>query len=184
MRARLVPALVALAALAVGCSEGGDGETSPTLPPVTAAPSESPTAEAVPNEATAATPEGAAEFVRFFYETVEQSYQSQDPNAVRSLSAEGCMACKAFIDTIEGLRADGAKVREDYAVEVVSVEAPGLVAGQTSLTALAIIDVAEFVRLGADGQVTTREPALDDVAQNVTLRRDGASWQVEEMTQP
>lgn len=183
MRARVAPAAVALALLAAGCSDGGDGEVSPTLPPITDAPSESPTAVAVPSEATAATPEGAAEFVRFYYETIERAYQSQDPEPIRNLSAEDCVACKAFIDTVEGLRADGARVREDYAVEVVSVEAPSVSAGQSSVTTLVIIDVTEFVRLGPDGQVTTNEPPLDNAAQNVSLLRMGNSWLIAEMTQ-
>lgn len=73
MRARLLALAVVLAVLTVltvGCSDGGDGQTSPPLPPITDTPSTTPTAAAVPSEAKAATPEGAAEFVRFWFDTL------------------------------------------------------------------------------------------------------------------
>ncbi len=183
MRARLVPVLLALSVSVGACSDGGEEpDAAPTLPPITESPSPSPEPDVVPSEATAATPEGAAEFVRFFYEAIETGYQSRDATALRQLSADDCTACSNFVATIESLKQSGSTVRDDYALDFVSVEAPELSGGERVLTALVVFNVTEYVQLGADGQVVKTEPAAENVVQNVTLERSGDGWRVLEVS--
>jgi hypothetical protein len=181
MRARLVPALAALAVLAAGCSGGEDPDVSPTLPPITEAPSGSPSAEVVPSEATAATPEGAAAFVRFFVGEVQAGYEALDPERVRRVSTPECETCKRYIETIETVRDQGARIGDAYTVEVIDAVAPLEEPGASSTSVTLIVRIGEFVVTGADGTELLREPPIDQVVQSVTLNRVRNSWLVNEV---
>lgn len=179
MRARLVPALAALAVLAAGCSGGGDGEASPTLPPITEAPSESPSAAAVPSEATAATPEGAAAFVRFFYAQVEKAYRSKDPELVSALALPGCSACERFETSISSLRDEGQRT-EGLIYDIVTSVAPPIDGDAARVDV--VYNGPEVVRYDAAGNVVNREPAAEFVNEQVDLRMVDGSWRVVEVT--
>lgn len=122
MRARLATALLVLSVGAAACSSE-DPEAGPTLPPITEAPSATP--EPVPSEATAATPEGAAEFVRHFYTQVELAYREREPRYVADLSAQDCRACERFISSLTQLRKEGQRA-EGVTYDIVGAEAPAL----------------------------------------------------------
>lgn len=182
MRARLAPAAVALALLAAGCSDGGDGEVSPTLPPITDAPSESPTAVAVPSEATAATPEGAAEFVRFYYAQLELAYAEADPALIADISAPDCSTCNNYVESLTDLRDSGSSV-EPYSIRVTNVEPGGVADDAATTPAVVMLDISEYVRLDAQGDEVTREAPVTGAVQDVRLSRSGSSWLMQEITQ-
>jgi hypothetical protein len=187
MRARLVPFLLAMTVLASGCAGGGEPEvTAAPLPP--ASPSASPTATVaateageVPAEAAAATPEGAAAFIRFFFGQLEVAYAQADPDLVATLSTTGCVTCDNYISSLQALREDAGSV-SDYSIHVDSVE-PSSVDEEGMLTAVVVLDVGKYVRRNADDRVTTREEPARGVVQDVSLVLTDGNWLVREITQ-
>lgn len=166
-----------LLAVLAGCA--GDGERPPALPPLTATPSPSPSVEAAPTGIAAPTPEGAAEFVRYFYAQVELGYQRKDPNLVARLSAPGCSACARFVSSITRLRANNERV-EGLVYDITFAAAPatdGLVARVDI-----IYNGPEVVRYDATGQVVNREPAAAGAEEQVDLvEAPAGGWLVAEI---
>lgn len=179
MRARLAPLALVLCLATAGCSDDG-GAAGPTLPPLTESPSASPSprAVAVPSEATAATPEGAAEFARFFYAQVARGFQAADPSLVDAISGDDCATCNNYIESItavrdEKLRAEGGDFELYLAVS------PAL-EGDT-----ATVDVgwnfASVRYFDASGNLVQEGPAMSGVEESVTLRRESDTWIVQDI---
>lgn len=183
MRARLAPPLVALSLAAAGCSDDG-GAAGPTLPPLTESPSESPSpsAVAVPSDATAATPEGAADFGRFFASEVHQAYVTLNPERVRRLSTPDCGTCQRYVDSIESIRAQGATINDAYQVEVLDAAAPQEQPGATTSIVTVFLSIGELVVTGPDGAELLRETANEQAVHTYQLLRSGERWLVSEVT--
>ncbi len=165
-------------ALLAGCSQ--DDPPASTLPPLSVAPSPSaPSAEPVPTAAQAATPQGAAEFARFFYGEIVQAFKARDPDRIAILSASDCEACQAYVDSLTSLRDENESVRFD--IVVVAAEAPG---GDTTNTArvTVIYNSEGSIRYNANGTEIAREPARRNAEQTLTLVRTGGTWKVQEVT--
>lgn len=181
MRARLVPALMILA-LALSACSGGEGDASPTIAPVTDAPSPSPiptTREVQPP--TEATPEGAAEFVRYFYDQVEKAYAARDPALVEALAAPGCSACERFVTSISSLR-DNNQRTEGLVYELLSVVTPPFEGDRARVDV--VYNGPEVVRYASDGSVVNREPAAEFVNEQVDVERANGRWTVLEVSRP
>lgn len=178
MRARLGAALLVLSLGAAGCSSGEEPEAGPTLPPVTEAPSPTPDADAVPSQATEATPEGAAEFARFFYSQVERAYVEKEPRYISELAADGCVACESFVESVSQLRDEGQRI-VGATYEIVSAEAPP-VAGDTARVDV-VYNGPEAVRYDSGNNVLNREPALTFANEQVNLILVDGSWRVQEV---
>jgi predicted lipid-binding transport protein (Tim44 family) len=181
---RLTATLLGAGLLLTGCSGEAADTPGATLPPATSTPSASATATAadeVPPEAKAATPEGAAAFVRHFYERIERAYAERDPEVLRPVVDADCEACNGLLAAVARLRDDNNTLASPYRITVKDVVVPGLEAGQTEVVALAIFDESELVRLDESGVEQARLPALSGVAQDVRLMRVGESWRVEEV---
>ena len=164
-----------------GCNGGGDDNGPPTtLPPVTPAASPTEAAGDVPSEATEATPEGAAAFVRAFYEQLEAAYAARDANSLQAYVSPECETCARLLDAIRRLQAESASV-EGYSIQVVDVAVPGD-AGSERVDAVAVLNVSEFVRVDSAGAETTRQPARENAAQELVLVRSGASWLITELS--
>lgn len=177
MRARLVTALLVLSLGAAACG-GEEPAAGPTLPPVTEAPSPTPEVEAVPGEAAEATPEGAAEFARFFYAEVARGFQTANPDLVSELSADDCQTCLQYIDSIQAVKEQGWRA-EGGDFDILFAVAPAI-EGDT-----ATVDVgwnfAPVNYLDTDGNVAETGPPVDGVEEQLTLARNGESWQVTEI---
>ena len=94
-----VSVLVGLTLVVAGCS-GSTSDQPKVLPPVvtpSASPSVASTVSAgpvaVPSAAAAATPQGAAAFVRFFYGELNGAFQDGNSKRIRVLSDPGCATC-------------------------------------------------------------------------------------------
>jgi hypothetical protein len=177
MRA-LAFALAATAALAA-CG-GSSGDKPRTLPAITSSPSTSPVAaptpEAdVPAEAQPATSAGAEAFAKFFYAQTNRAFNDKNPDLVRLLSAPGCGACDAYVQSITLLRDNNERV-EGYAVNVFQAVAP-IVTGPE-----ARVDVSWSAtlttRYDANGKVLTREGPFRRVNEEVRLVRVRDQWRV------
>jgi hypothetical protein len=183
MRARLVPVLLTLCLGVGACTDGGEEpDAAPTLSPITESPSPSPEPDAVPPQATEATPEGAAEFVRFFYKSLERAYANADPEVIESLSADGCESCQNFVESIADLRDQGGRV-EAFTIDVVDVQAAGVEPAATTAAAVVVLDVSEYVRVERDGSESAREPAVSGAVNDVQLVRVEGEWLVQGITQ-
>lgn len=178
MRGRLVPGVLALCLALAACS-GGEGEPAPTLEPLAESATPTPTAPAVPSEAAAATPEGAAEFVRYFFDRVETAYAERDPSLIEPLVDEACAPCQRVIDAVTRLRDEEARV-EGYRIDVVEAASP---AASETASVTTLLNFSEFVRTDASGSVTRNEPARAGVVQELQLIRSGETWIVASVTE-
>jgi hypothetical protein len=178
MRARPSLALVVALGFALsGCGGGGDDGPAATLPPVTPTASPTEAAADVPEEAREETPEGAAAFGRFFYETLEEAYAASDPDLLQPLVAPECEACQRILASLTRLRDEGLNVT-GHTITVTDAVAPGLQPGETETSVTSILDFAEYVETDAQGNEVFREEAASQVVQDVGLRRDGNAWVV------
>jgi len=183
MRARVLSSVVVLAVALTGCNGGGDDNGPPTtLPPVTPAASPTEAAGDVPAEATEATPEGAVEFVRYFYDVLERAYAEQDPEALRSVVAPECETCERIMASLTRLREEGLDVN-GHTITVTDAVAPATEPNATSTGVTAILTFSEYVETAANGDVVYREDAAEQVVQDVALRRQGHRWLVAEVTE-
>lgn len=167
-------------ALLAGCSQ--DDPPASTLPPLSVAPSPSaPSAEPVPSAAQAATPQGAGEFARYFYEQVEQAFVDRDPERVRRLSAPGCRTCADFIESLTRLRDNGERV--DGAVyDILAAEAPSSNGETTTVTV--IYNGPPVVRYAADGTIIAEEPEVRFMEEELVLVRAAGAWLVMAVNRP
>ena len=175
MRARVLVGVLLLSVGLTACSD--DDPPASTLPSLSATPSESAAPGDVPAEAQEATPEGAAEFVRFFYEQLEQAYRDRDAAALRQLASAECVTCQRLADAVDRLVAEDARVA-NYDIEVVDVTTPGGAADAREVQVLAILNVSEFVRTDAEGRELSRVPARERAPQDLVLVREGDAWLV------
>jgi hypothetical protein len=179
---RLPAALLAAGLLLAGCG-GGEGDTpGATLPPVTPTASASATAagpdpQGVPSQARAATAEGAAAFIRLYYERIGESYASLDPTLLEEITDPACEGCQALIGSVAAVRDEGGRV-DPYEIQVVDVVVPGLEPGSTSVNAIATVNLGAFVRYDAAGNEVFRDTPAENFVQSIDLRREGDSWRV------
>ena len=82
--------------------------SSPTSPSTATATSPSGTATVtLPAAARVHTKEGAIAFARFYYGVLSDSQYRADSSQLRQLSAEGCVACQAFVQKADDMRRRG-----------------------------------------------------------------------------
>lgn len=181
MGVRTVSAVLLLALSVSACSDDpGEPSALPTLDPSPTA-SASVEPEPAPTGIDAPTPEGAAEFARFFYSQVELAYSQKDPTLVERLSAPGCTTCQAFIDTLVDIRDSGDRY-EGVQYEITFAEAPALEGDEARVTI--IYNGPEVVRYDPTGRVLATEPAVQGFEEELGLVRSGDSWLVAELTRP
>lgn len=180
VRARVLAGALAVGSALTACS-GADEQPAPTLPPVTKDATPTRSAQAVPTEATAQTPEGAAEFAQFYAEAVAQAYLTRDSSTLERLSDAACEACRGYIRTVRALIASDATVGPSYKIAVMdavsSSSTPAAGATQVTVT----FSQGEFVVTSTSGQELAREPARDRIVQDFTLSRTDKGWKVLEV---
>lgn len=149
-----------------------------TLPPLTAAPSGSPSPLAVSTGLDAATREGASAFARNWYAQVEAAYSSKDPSRLERLSATGCKACRAFTESIAQLKRDGGRV-EGLSFQLRAAVARPLEGDGTVVDV--VYDAPETVSYDSSGAVDLREPAVMFAEESMRLTRRSGTWLVAEI---
>lgn len=178
-RASAVAACLLVSVLLSACADDEPGPVA--LPSVSPAPSVSPSAAApspvaVPVDARAATPQGAAEFARFFYAEVAAAFQTQSPDRVSSLSLPDCETCRRYVASvrqaqIHNWRIDGGEFR------ILLAEAP-----RSGSDGTATVDVAwnfqPAIYYDTSGMKIHEAPAVVGVEETLRLQRRGGSWAV------
>jgi thiol-disulfide isomerase/thioredoxin len=182
VRVRWLSVLV-LPVLALTACGSDDDPPAATLPPISSStPTPTATPSAIPTEATAATPEGAAEFVRFFYERVERAYATKNPSLIEALTTPACDTCRRVTDAVAQLQTENASV-SNYRLDVVDVAVPAVSGDMPQVNATVVLNITEFVRLDAAGNETARQPARSNAVQDLVLvRPDGEQWRVQSVT--
>ncbi|MDQ3715510.1 MAG: DUF6318 family protein [Actinomycetota bacterium] len=167
-------------ALLAGCSQ--DDPPASTLPPLSVAPSPSaPSAEPVPTAAQAATPQGAAEFARFWFTTLNEAARTGDTQPLERISAPDCPACIRFVESIGGLYASGGRIEGGVFV-VREAEAPALDPSVATARVTVIYDVSPSRQIDANGMVLRSVEALTGIDGDMRLVRQEGVWRVSSLT--
>lgn len=168
--------LLALALTAACSSEAEEPQALPSVSPVaSASPSAAPAV--VPPSAQAETPQGAAAFARFWFETLNAAARTGDTTELRAISRPDCETCGAFAKSIEDLYRPGGRI-EGGVFTVVAAEAPALPPGTSSARVTVIYDVSPTKQLGANGEVLRTTPALKGIDGDMGLSRIEGEWRV------
>lgn len=169
-----------LALLVAGCSDDPAPATLPSLGP-TASPQ--PTVVAVvtgppvvaPAGTSAATPEGAAAFARFFYSQVEAAYTRHDASLVRRYSLPTCLACQRWAAAVEAARTSGQRVT-GVVFDVTSAAAPAITG--TELTVRVAYSAPAGHRYDRSGTQVASTPAQPAAVELLGLSRVQGTWKV------
>ncbi|MDX6197232.1 MAG: hypothetical protein QOJ79_383 [Actinomycetota bacterium] len=171
---RALALTVAASAALVSACGGSSGEPR-TAPPVSTSPAAA--SSPAPSGIDAATPEGASEFVRFFYAEISRAFQARDPEIVRRLVLPTCKTCKLYIDSITGIRDENQRfVGGGFAIKFAVAPAD---AGSTGTARVDVgFDYAGGQFVDAAGKVLLSEPAEKNVEEQVALSRVDGRWKV------
>jgi hypothetical protein len=169
--------LVALA-LAAACSGGSTPQTLPSLTPTPSA-SGSVLLVTVPASAKPATPIGAAAFVRFYFESLNEAYRQGVRFPVADLSAPTCKSCASFASVADLLAGREHHFLDDTFVGI-DVQAPPIYKGQLYVSFTCALPARK--EADASGNVVKRIAAEPNIALSVVTVRVGNGWRVKAMT--
>lgn len=168
---------VAVVLLAAGCGGSSDGDGPKVLPSPspTALMSATPSATSVATGKDAPTPEGAAEFAKFFYAEISRGFAERDPSIVSSLSLPTCKTCKLYVDSVayvrdKGQRVEGGVFRIKFAV--------GSGEGKSEAVVDVGFDFMESKIFSRSGALADTTPAMAGVEEQMALKRVDGVWKV------
>jgi len=182
-----------MSVLAAGCG-GAVGSAPTVLPPASVPgpssstdatvglppPSSTPVASAVaagvvpkPAEADAATSEGAAAFVRYYINVINDAIQRNDVSLLSTLSAPECGGCQNYIKSVQDLAAQHGHV-DRGGIVVTNAVAPALQGGSTVV--LLNFGSTEYVARSSKGDVLTRLAANAGLVAELSCERRGTTW--------
>lgn len=162
-----------------GCADSDP--TAEPLPPLTEAPSPTPSRSGLalpdlPPEAEGASAAAATAFARYYFETVVvQAFQDNDPTLLAALSAPDCGTCANLVADVERQRDAGERLEgTDY--EVLGAVAPAVDSPEV------IVDIryatAEGRLLFSDGRPPDEIEARPAADMQVLVERQGEMWKV------
>lgn len=172
MKVRLAALVPVLAVGLTGCS--ADEAPRPEPLPSASSPSPSPVAQGVPPSAQAATPQGAAAFVSYYYEELGRAFSSLDSTRLRELSAPECSACANIAAAIDRERATGRR----YTGGEVTIRSAEAVEDDPQRTSVTLIyDSAPLVQVSGPPADVVDKGQIGNRLE-VQVVRTGASWRV------
>lgn len=170
---RLRGLVVASLALAAACSAGSD--TPQALPSLTAGPSPTATPVPVPTEAQAHTPQGAAAFVRFYYDRLNAAWSKPDPAELAGLSDKSCGTCANYVHAAESFALQRRRV-SGPSVKILSAEAPPEEQGLVAVDVFFDEPARDIVTM--DGSLVQSFPASRQLHWTVYVMRQPVGWVV------
>jgi hypothetical protein len=178
VRSRTTAAGALLALLVGGCSSSGDKPQS--LPAVTssATPSASAVAAVIPAAARPATALGAAAFVKYWFQLLDQAYRTGKTFPVDELSDANCMTCRNFSGVADDLLRDGYHFAGPSFTGI-DVEAPPVDKGLSYVTLLC--DLPARQKVDKDGKVIASYPKEKRLVLTVVAQRRGDGWVIRAM---
>ena len=176
-----VSVLVGLTLVVAGCS-GSTSDQPKVLPPVvtqSASPSVSSTVAAgpvvVPSAAVPATPQGAAAFVRFFFERLNETFRRADPELTRELVDPACRTCANFDFAVRRVRDAGNHVVGQVFLVISAEAAPP---GQGFTLVDVFVDLPSTTEVNASGKIVDVSAKQSRLQYSVTLTRVANRWRV------
>ncbi|MDP9101037.1 MAG: Tim44 domain-containing protein [Actinomycetota bacterium] len=165
--------------LLTACAQHGQPVALPVLP--AAAPAASAVPGAPAGNDTGETAQGAADFVRSYFERLNAAYLTRDLSAVRRLVDPRCRSCANFAGDITAMVAAGHRLEGD-SFQVVSADAPPVV------NHVAVVDLLFRspgpVEFEATGRVLLHRPGTAGTVYVVTVVRTAAGWRIREIGLP
>jgi hypothetical protein len=165
-------ALLLFGGASLGCSSGGDKAVA--LPSITGTPAPSVDPSGFPK-----TREGAADFVRAFFFTMNLALVDGHTDRLTDWRQPSCGSCTRFEDFIRTTYAKHQKIVGGQLLVTSSVARP--IEGD-STTVTAIVDETPERIVGADGQTVKSFAASNHVDNEVALVSVGGHWLVAEVT--
>jgi hypothetical protein len=176
VRPRALTPLIGLALISA-CSSSSNPRVLPTLTPTRNA-SGTTLSVAVPARAKSATSVGAAEFVRFYFETLNQAYRQGERFPLADLSAPTCKSCANFARIADKLAKAGYRYGGPTFTEI-DVQAPPLQHDSSFVTFTCLLPARD--KLDSSGNIVGHYPAEKRLTMTVTTVRSGDGWIVKAM---
>ncbi|HVE64723.1 MAG TPA: DUF6318 family protein [Mycobacteriales bacterium] len=172
---RLVAICVVSALTTAGCS-GDDSPGPAVLASLSAEPSPSRLVSAVPS---ALTPQGAADFARYFFQVLDAAYNTGDTSTLEAISAPGCKVCDRYISSIKEIYGRGGRYKGEE-TSVVFAEAPAFEGDVASVEV--IVTFPPQMELAPDGSVASTSPGRTRATGELSLRKSRTAWSVIDFT--
>lgn len=163
--------MVALVGALTACSSGSDKpQTLPSIKPPSVSASPSASVDATRDN----TPEGAAAFVRAYYEQVNEAAATGRTAAVKRMIAREC-PCRALVKYIDDAYKVGSLRGFKYSIRDVRTDD---FEGKIALVAV-FYSVGRIEELNKQGAVTAVVPPVSDGQKAVTVVRVGSGWLID-----
>lgn len=172
--------MVASLCMAGAACSGTASDKPKVLPPVptpsatiagTTSPSASAAPVVVPPEAVPATPQGAAAFVRFFYEQVNGALQDGNASRIRALADARCGTCADYARSVDAAaKIDFHIIGPSFAQ--LNIEAGPAVGGRTLVSVVGTIPI----RRASDRGVVTTLKSDGSFQSTVAVDRHDQHW--------
>ena len=171
----LFAALIAVGLLS-GCAGGSDSPR--VLPSPTATPSASASPVPVPPQATPHTPQGAAAFVRFFFDQLNVAFSTSDAALVRRYSTANCGTCTLYAKSLEYGRSHGLRIEGD-SFAITDVQAVPVASGSVVVEALG--DIPAKKEVDATGRTVDSVAGHSHFHCTVILTAAADAWRVSDI---
>jgi hypothetical protein len=169
VRLRSTTALLACVVLVAACGGNSKPQVLPTLPPP---PTASATPLDLPASARPGTSRGLDAFVRYFFEQLNASFETQNPELIRRLSSPDCATCENYA---RSLGMDGNHILGDTFTNL-EVAAPPVQSAGTIVEVVGSIAARQLA--DANGRVVKRLPSGGRFHFQVNVLRTGSAWSV------
>ncbi|MCW2501395.1 MAG: hypothetical protein JWN87_3071 [Frankiales bacterium] len=173
--ATLPVAVVALLAT-TSCSRSGAQPAS--LPRVSATQVPTALVAAVPDSAKPATPLGAAAFVRYWFQLLDEAYRTGRIFPVDELSDPRCVSCRNFSGVADDLARDGYHFAGPSFTSI-DVQAPPVENGMSYVALFCKLPARQ--KVDRTGHVVASYPQEKQLVMTVMTQRHGTSWVIRAM---
>ncbi|HVE64488.1 MAG TPA: DUF6318 family protein, partial [Mycobacteriales bacterium] len=125
----------------------------------------------------ALTPQGAADFARYFFEVLDAAYNTGDTSTLEAISAPGCKVCDRYISSVKSAYGAGEMFMAGETV-VRFAEAPAYTAPVAEVDI--VVDFPKVDKRAADGSVAQVAAASKGDRGRMSLTSATGRWQLQE----
>ncbi len=173
---RVLPSLAILGVLLAGCS--GSSDKPQVLPSISVTPPATSSPAAVPSAARVKTPQGAAAFVRFYFDQLNVAFSTSDASIIRAYSQPECGTCKIYEGALDDSHSKGLSI-EGTAFAVTDVAAAPVTGATVSVEVFGKVPAKS--QIDRTGAVVQRVPARPDFHFSVSLSAGSTGWLVRDI---
>lgn len=128
----------------------------------------------MPPEAQVADVNGAAAFIRYYFDTMNYSYETGDTQPLQELADQACVACAGIVELIDGHYDDGGRIEGGQITVSEVVVEPGT--PSQGLGASVVASQADGRALGRDGDVDQELAGTPAALYDFELRLNNDRW--------